>query len=319
MTDFVSDLYEALISQYLARPEADQEPYYSVSDSLRLYADSLWSDTGEANKAVQRLLSSGRGEAMDAMGQQWDKVMNKDVGSTTAVARMSAVTAYELGEIIAVAKAEITEVAASCAVSTGARLAGGALVFGVADDVVATAVAQAQALALKVVARCQKLVVAKLGRLQQDPAVAALGSVAADLAAAIGGQARDGAADAGTGRAWGKGLASGSGRAAEGVHVDHAEHERAAKRLREVADEVFGTTSTTLRKAVHDHATGAQSGALGAAIAATFGTVLDDLTQATKAIGDYLEDTLPAGILLISSSQQSTDDDVRRRMSELDR
>ncbi|MFB7585881.1 hypothetical protein [Streptomyces sp. NPDC056169] len=319
MTDFGSDLYEALINGYLAKPEADEAPYYTVSDSLRLYGDAIWNDAGDANQHIQRLLSSGRGEAMDALGQHWDKVMNQDVGSVVAVAGLSAAAVADIAATIAATKAELVQVASECATVTVAQLVSGALTFRAPENVVASSVANAQSVSQTLVATCHQRIAGTLKTLQQDPAVAGLQGVAADLAAGIGGAARDGAADAGTGRSWGTDLVTGPGRAvAEGVHVDHAEHERAAGRLREVATAVYGTTAGHLAKASADHATAAASGALGAAIAASLNTVLDDLTRATKAFGDHLNGALPDGILLISSSQQSTDDDNRKRVSQLD-
>ncbi|MFD3661852.1 hypothetical protein ACFWVF_14840 [Streptomyces sp. NPDC058659] len=320
MTSIASGLYEALITQYLVQVEADQEPYYSVASSLRGYADSIWNDAGDANQHVQRLLSSGRGEALEALGQHWDKVMNQDVMSISQAAGVTAAAVDDIAVTIAAAKGQVVQIAAECAETTVAGVAGGALTFGAADGIVTAAIASARALSQAVVSQCAQNIASTLSHVRQDPSVAPLESVAAGLAGAIGGQARDGAADAGTGHAWGKDLASGSGRAiAEGVSVDHAEHERAAGRLREVAVEVYGKTAGRLSEAANHHATAAASGELGAAIAAVLDTVLDKLAKATDAFGDYLSGALPEGILVISSSQQATDDAGRKRISELDR
>lgn len=320
MTSTASGLYEALITQYLARVEADQEPYYSVASSLRGYAESIWSDAGDANQHVQRLLSSGRGEALDALGQQWDKVMNQDVLSISQAAGVTATAAEAIALDIATAKVQIIQIAAECATTTVAGLAGGALTFGAADGIVAAAIANAQTMSRVAVSQCAQSITSTLSSLQRNPSVAPLESIAAGLAGGIGGQARDGVADAGTGHAWGKDLGSGSGRAiAEGISVDHAEHERAAGRLREVAVEVHGKTAGRLSEAANHHATAAASGELGAAIASVLDTVLNNLDKGTDAFGDYLSGALPDGILVISSSQQATDDASRKRISELDR
>ncbi|MFI6420227.1 hypothetical protein ACIBG6_22855 [Streptomyces sp. NPDC050842] len=320
MTSTASGLYEALITQYLARVEADQEPYYSVASSLRGYADSIWSDAGDANQHVQRLLSSGRGEALDALGQQWDKVMNQDVLSISQAAGVAGAAANAIAVTIAEAKAQLVQVAAECAETTVAGLAGATLTFGAADGIVTTAIAGAQAQSQVIVSQCTRNVLSTLSQVQQDPNVAPLERIAAGLAGGIGGQARDGVADAGTGHAWGKDLGSGSGRAiAEGISVDHAEHERAAGRLREVAVEVHGKTAGRLSEAADHHATAAASGELGAAIASVLDTVLNNLDKGTDAFGDYLSGALPDGILVISSSQQATDDASKKRISELDR
>ncbi|MEX0172356.1 hypothetical protein [Streptomyces sp. LMG1-1-1.1] len=323
MTNAVSDLYEALVDGYLARPEADQAPYYAVAEALRRFADSIWDDAGDANQHVQRLLSSGRGEAMDALGQHWDKVMNQDVASAAEAARAAGAVAYEIGDVIAVTKAQVIQIAAVCAEETVAALVAGVVTFGAAEGAVAAALAQARAQSRVTVEKCHRLVTSALERLQREPSVAGLAGVAAGLAGGlaggVGGQARDGASDTETGRAWGNDLATGPGRTgAEGISVDHAEHERAAGRLREVATQVLGETAGLLAEAARQHTTAAASGELGAAIAGALDPVLRDLATCTTAFADHLNGALPDGILLISTGQQATDGDSRRRMSELD-
>ncbi|MFB6837957.1 hypothetical protein [Streptomyces sp. NPDC056361] len=324
MTDVVSDLYEALVDGYLVQPEAGQAPYYAVADALRRYADSIWDDAGDANRHVQRLLSSGRGEAMDALAQHWDKVMNQDVASVAEAARATGATAYEIGDVIAVTKGQVTQIAAVCAEETAAALAAGVVTFGASEAAVVTAVTQAQVQSRATVEKCHRLVSSALERLLREPSVAGLAGVAAGLAGGVsggvGGQARDGASDGGTGRAWGNDLPTGpGGTGAEGISVDHAEHERAASRLREVATQVLGETAGLLSDAAREHATAAASGELGAAVAGVLAPVLGDLATCTTAFGNHLNGALPEGILLISGSQQATDGDSRRRMSELDR
>ncbi|MFJ5831623.1 hypothetical protein [Streptomyces sp. NPDC093089] len=236
MTDFVSDLYEALADGCLVRPEADQAPCCAVTDALRRCADSIRDDAGEANRHVQRLLSSGRGEAMDALGQHWDRDMNQDVAPVAEAARTTGTTAYDIGDVVAVTKTQITQIAAACAEETAAALVAGA-----------------------------------------------------------------------------------GGTGAEGISVDHAEHERAADRLREVATQVHGGTAGLLSEAAREHAAAAASGVLGAAVAGALDPVLGDLAACTTAFGDHLNGALPDGILLISGSRRAMDGDSRRRMSELDR
>ncbi|MFH9723100.1 hypothetical protein ACH4M4_09025 [Streptomyces sp. NPDC017254] len=316
MGDYVSDLYQALIDQLLAQPEAEQEPYYSTAESLRAFADAIWNDAGDANAHIQRLLSSGRGEAMDALAGHWNKIMHQDVRSVSDAAAITSQAATAIADTLATAKAEVVQVAATCAVTTTAELVGGALVFGAADDVVATNIAVAQTSARTVTTRCGQQIVGVLSRLQRDPAVAGLDGVATDLAGAVGD--RGAGAGAGTGRARGSLVPDAARDAGQGVKVDHAEHERAAGRLREVSTQLLGTTGGALRTATAAHATAAAGGSLAASVAPTLDTVLDNLSKATTAFGDHLGGTLPDLILRMSEDQQATDDTNRKHLAQLD-
>ncbi|MFE5543174.1 hypothetical protein ACFQ71_05085 [Streptomyces sp. NPDC056534] len=318
----VPELYRTLIDELLVQPEADQEPYYAASGRLRGFSEAIGNDAGEANVCIQRLLSSGSGEAMDALAEHWDKVMHQDVRCVSTAAAHTSTAVTVIADHIAAAKLQIVQVAAECALSTAAELVGGALVFGAADAVVATNVTRAQQSARAVLSGHVKAITSTLSGLVRDPDVAALEGIAAALAGGIGGGAggrEPGAGTGGgTGRAWGRPVPEGGRAVGTGVKVDHAEHERAPRRLREVATLVFGTTSGTLAAAASDHATAAAGGSLAAEIALTLSPVLDDLSRATTAFGDHLSGALPDGVLRISGDQGTTDHGNARRMAQLD-
>ncbi|MEV7375186.1 hypothetical protein AB0O51_30395 [Streptomyces sp. NPDC090301] len=322
MGNDVSELYRTLVNELLVQPEADQEPYYAAAGRLRGFSESIWNDAGEANVCLQRLLSSGSGEAMDALAEHWDTVMHQDVRSVSTAAANTSTAMTVIADHIAAAEAQIVQVAAECALSTAAELVGGALVFGAAEAVVTANVAQAQQSARAVLSGHVKGIASTLSGLVGDPAVAALEGIATGLAGGIGGgaggQEPGAGAGGGTGLAWGRLVPEGGRAVGTGVEVDHAEHERAARRLREVATLVFGTTSGTLAAAASDHATAAGGGSLAAEIALTLSTVLDHLSKATTAFGDHLNGALPDGVLRISGDQRNTDHGNARRMAQLD-
>ncbi|WP_030693635.1 hypothetical protein [Streptomyces globisporus] len=312
------ELYRILIDQYLVRPEADQEPYYSMAEGLDPYVTSVTKAAGDAHQHMTRLLSSGRGEAMDALGEHWDTVRNQHLTAVSGAGTHTALVAQTVGRSIAVAKAELVEVAAGCAETAMAGLATGALTFGASDGIVTQAVANARTLAQKIVATCHQQITAELGRLLRDPAVAGLPGVAAVLTGTASGGVAGGVAAgvAGAGAGGDGALPAGTG-PGKGIEVDHAEHERAAGNLREVAAHVHGETSTALAAVASHNATGAASGDLGAAVSGTFTTVLDDLATATGAFGDYLNGVLPDAVLRISGDQRTTDDGNRKRFGQL--
>ncbi|MEU1231693.1 hypothetical protein [Streptomyces sp. NPDC005828] len=320
-----TELYRFLMTDVLEQPKAEQEPYYSLADSLGGYAGALLNTVANANQHMTRLLSSGSGEAMDALGEHWNTVRTQKVQSVADAGTRTTDVAREIADSIAATKSQIVGIASQCATEVIAAQAAAAFTFGAAEAAALPAVQAAKISSAQVVAKCNQHIASRLSLLQQDPAVAGLPDVAASLAGTASGgmapalAAGAAVAGAGGGDAWGRPLPSGGGSGAgKGIEVDHAEHVRAAGNLREVATEAYGIPAGTVTPAAAQNGVGAGSGELGAAISATLGTVLDNLGKTTTAFGDYLNGTLPDAVLRISGDQQTTDDGNRNRFGRMD-
>ncbi|MFK4597937.1 WXG100-like domain-containing protein [Streptomyces pristinaespiralis] len=71
-------------------PNVDEDAYRDMADSLREFAEDLEDDGHLANQHVQRLLSSGYGEAIDALNGHWGKVKDKHIKDIAGAARIIA-------------------------------------------------------------------------------------------------------------------------------------------------------------------------------------------------------------------------------------
>ncbi|MFI1719378.1 hypothetical protein [Streptomyces litmocidini] len=319
-----AELYQYLMTSVLEQPKADQGPYYSLADSLDGYAGAVSNASADANQHMTRLLSSGRGEAMDALGEHWNTVRTQKVQSLADAGTNTTVAARDVADVLTFAKDRIIGIATQCAETLLVAQLTAPLTLGGSEAALPPAVQAAKVSSARVVEECGQRIASRLALLLEDPAVAGLPDVAAALAGtASGGMApavAAGAAVAGAGGGDARGgpLPSGTGSGAgKGIEVDHAEHVRAAGALREVATEVYGTPAGTLTPAASQNGAGAASGDLGAAVSATLGTVLDNLATATGAFGDYLNGTLPDAVLRISGDQRATDDGNRKRFGTL--
>ncbi|WP_037675959.1 hypothetical protein, partial [Streptomyces globisporus] len=58
-----------------------------IGDALREFAEDLEDDGQLANNHFERLLSSGQGEAMDALNEHWAKVKGKHFKDISGAAR----------------------------------------------------------------------------------------------------------------------------------------------------------------------------------------------------------------------------------------
>ncbi|MFE7551242.1 hypothetical protein [Streptomyces gardneri] len=331
---------QGLIDQYaLAWIEANEDRTVSAGGHLRSYAESLEKERADATKAVERLISSGKGEALKALDEHWGRV--KDLFSQTG--RAAIVIAVEIqghGDTIVIGKHHAQDLLAHLA-STPAGIG-------------STDAEQSRPKEQQAVITRQELQVnadtaltdtkAGAARAKGDPDVTALGGIPATVAGLLGG--------GGTGRGIGTGVAPGIAGGAEGgmngiagggagggagsggggwgirgssesahgnpqvgtnagnwsIFVNQDEHKRAANGLSTTAEDLYGTTTQSLARARHDLDTLAAGGSLGASIAAGHTPLLDQLDSATRALADHLDGPLRDLVLSMSTDQQKTDE-----------
>ncbi|MFJ2937558.1 hypothetical protein ACIO8G_32910 [Streptomyces sp. NPDC087219] len=318
----------------LSWPEVDEDVYALLAAGLDSFAALIDDDTAVAGKCMDRLLPSGKGEAITALAEHWDRVKRDDMTPLGTAARALALRVRELPGTIAALKLSVTNTAVALTANEAAADAAVALSPAGPATVARANAETARKANAEYRSDVQSLRKA-LRTVLTDPAVIALEKIPNDLAGTSG----DGGGGSGGSpwkdafdRAGGgaeKGIADGiaTGAAASGAHgraigsvlkVDHEEHQLAARRIAEVGGEVLGDTGTKLNEAVGEHGTAKGSGALGIELAEAVDLVLDRLAAATTAVGNHLSTALPDAILLASSSQQDTDDGNRRRMAQLD-
>ncbi|MCX5392295.1 hypothetical protein [Streptomyces sp. NBC_00094] len=189
---------QALVDQYaLPWIEANEDRSSDADVHLRSYASSLENDGADATKAVERLLSSGRGEAMKALDEHWARV-HAYFGRTARAAVTIASGIGECGDVIVVGKHRAQDLIAHFAAvrPTVGNDAQHRMLQQQADatrrdlrESAATALSDTRAGA---------------ARAQADPDVATLGTIPAHLAGLLGG-----GAGGGLGQGIGTGIAAG--------------------------------------------------------------------------------------------------------------
>ncbi|WP_185909589.1 hypothetical protein [Streptomyces sp. WAC01280] len=191
---------QALIDQYaLPWIEANEDGSSAADGGLRAYASSLENDGADATKAVQRLVSSGKGEALKALEAHWSRV-HAYFGQTNRAAIAIAAEIQASGDTIVIGKHRAQDLIAHLSTS-GA---------GASNDAQHTMLMERQADITRQDLQANvktTLSEAKAGaaRAQGDPDVASLGSIPSTLAGLLGG------AEGGLGRGAGGGVADGIG------------------------------------------------------------------------------------------------------------
>ncbi|MFE0653657.1 hypothetical protein ACFVZH_34365 [Streptomyces sp. NPDC059534] len=348
-----TDEDKALMRQYaLPWIEANEDRSSDADDRLRSYSSSLGNDGADANKAVERLLSSGRGEAMKALEEHWARV-HTCFGQTAGAAIEIAAGIQSCGDTIAIGKHRAQDIVAylrnihpdiattppdstlqrhidvsredleeNVRTTTADAHAGASLVRGAADVValptIPALLGGASGGVAPGVGGGAGIAGATGGGIGAGAGIAGAGGAAGGAAGGGAGGGAEGGIGPGAGIARGgdashPGRLSGTTASSWNVFVDHDEHKRAADGLAKAAEHLRGKTTTTLARAMYDLDALAASGSLGAAIAADYTPLLDALDSAARALADHLDGPLRDSVRAVAKEQKETDETRRGR------
>ncbi|MFE7106139.1 DUF6531 domain-containing protein [Streptomyces sp. NPDC057575] len=309
-----------------------------MADALREFAEDVEDDGHLANQHVQRLLSSGHGEALDALSGHWGKVKNKHVqdlaggARTIAGALDNAATAIEAMKYAALVHLGVLAGKAGISMALIPVTGGLSMLIGGA------AIAVAQQAIRRVIKECLEEVVGYIVSALTEPAVAALESMAADLAIQVGASMlglQDGVDMNQVGQSGKEGFnegvagakesfqlasANGPGTApGKGVHIEHSEHERAGTSLKLVSVDVHGKTAGRLAKAGTHHGRTRGKDDIAGALDPVIDKAMKALGKANKAMGNHLGEELPKAVKEISEAQKKIDLDIKDGLTKVRR
>ncbi|MFE2595649.1 RHS repeat-associated core domain-containing protein [Streptomyces sp. NPDC059396] len=318
-------------------PNVDEDAYRDMADALREFAEDLEDDGQLANNHVQRLISSGHGEALDALNGHWGKVKDKHIGDIASAARTiagaldAAATAIEVMKGAAIVQLGYLAGEAGIALSLIPVTGGLSALFG------AAAIRATQEVVRRLIREAADEAVGYIVSAMTEPAVAALENLAADLVVQLGATAmglQDGvdlsqARQAGTdgfregvqGSKDAMHLASagdgggGGGAGGPGFHIEHAEHDFASTQLNGVSVSMNGRTAGKLTKAKTAHGRARGRDSIAEVIDPLADKAMDALERAVRTMGDHVGQTLPQAVRQISKDHRNNDDDIRARLA----
>ncbi|MFE7624389.1 RHS repeat-associated core domain-containing protein [Streptomyces sp. NPDC057509] len=314
-------------------PNVDEDAYRDMADALREFAEDVEDDGYLANQHVQRLLSSGYGEALDALGGHWGKVKDKHVKDLASGARTIAGALDNAAAAIEAMKYAALVHLGVLAGKAGISLALIPVTGGLSMLIGGGAIAIAQQAIRRVIKECLEEVVSYIVSALTEPAVAALENMAADLAVQLGANVlglQDGVDMSQVGDSGKEGFkegvqgakdsfqldsAGGGGGAGtppgKGVHIEHGEHDRAGTSLRLVSVDVHGKTAGKLTKARTHHGRTRGRDDIAGALDPVIDKAMKALGKANKAMGSHLGEELPKAVKEISEAQKKIDLDIK--------
>ncbi|MFD4143434.1 RHS repeat-associated core domain-containing protein [Streptomyces sp. NPDC058572] len=325
-------------------PNVDEDAYRDMADALREFAEDLLDDGHLANQHVQRLLSSGHGEALDALNKHWGKVKDKHLKDIVAAARTiagaldNAATAIEAMKYVAIGHLSALAAKAGISMALIPVTGGLSMLLG------AGAIALCQQLVRKAIKECMEEVVAYIVGAMTEPAVAALESMAADLVIQLGADAlglqegvdlgqvgqsgKDGFKEGVAGAKDALHLASAGGAAGgtgggpgstTGVHIEHGEHDRASTKLNLVSIGIHGKTTGKLSKARTHHGRTRGRDDIAQALDPLVDKAMEALGKAANTMGDHVGTRLPTAVKKISTDNKGTDLDIKDQVARINK
>ncbi len=319
-------------------PNVDEDAYREMADALREFADDLADDGQLANNHMERLLSSGHGEAMDALNEHWGKVKGKHLKDMVSAARTIADALDMAAGAIEGMKWKAVAELGILAGQTGLAMALIPVTGGLSALLGAGAIAYTKKQLLKFITGAMEEAVGHIVGVMTEPAVAALENMAADLVVQVSmdalgvqngvdlGQTRQAGKDAFDegvqGAKEGLNLASADtgngGRRSpggKGFHIEHDEHANAGTKLNSVSVGIHGKTAGKLAKAKTAQGRNKGRDSIADALDPAIEKAMGALVKSANTMGDHVGKTLPRVVKQISVDHKNNDDDTAARIA----
>ncbi|MEU9295195.1 DUF6531 domain-containing protein [Streptomyces sp. NPDC048266] len=318
-------------------PNVDEDAYREMADALREFADDLADDGQLANNHMERLLSSGHGEAMDALNAHWNKVKGTHLKDMVSAARTIAGALDMAAGAIEGMKWKAVAELGILAGQTGLALALIPVTGGLSALLGAGAIALTKKQLLKLITGAMEEAVGHIVGVMAEPAVSALENMAADLVVQVSMDAlgvqngvnldqtrqagKDGFDQGVQGAKEGLNLASagggggGGGGKGKGFHIEHDEHDNAGTKLNGVSAGIHGKTAAKLTKAKTAQGRNKGRDSIADALDPVIEKAMGALTKSASAMGDHVGKTLPKVVKQISVDHKNNDDDLRDRFA----
>ncbi|MEU2232235.1 RHS repeat-associated core domain-containing protein [Streptomyces vietnamensis] len=315
-------------------PNVDEDAYREMADALREFADDLADDGQLANNHMERLLSSGHGEAMDALNEHWTKVKGKHLKDMVSAARTIADALDMAAGAIEVMKGKALVELGVLAGQAGLAMALIPVTGGLSALLGAGAIAFTKKQLLKLITAAMEEAVGHIVSVMTEPVVSALENMAADLVVQVSMDAlgvqngvdldqtkqagKDGFDEGVQGAKEGLKLASaagGGGGKGKGFHIEHDEHEQAGTKLNGVSVGIHGKTAGKLTKAKSAQRRNRGRDDIADALDPVIDKAMGALAKSAKTMGDHIGETLPKAVKQISKDHKNNDDAIRDRIA----
>lgn len=309
-------------------PNVDEDDYREMADAMRELANAFDDHTGEAHAAVNRLLSSSEGSAVDALQDHWGQVRASHLEQLPEAARLFANAMDVVADVIygmkVKAEIELGVMAASAGVSIGLAFVTGGLsaLLGAAQitamrEVVRRIIREAaDQIVDQVMAMVTEPVAAKLESMVTDAVLDLASGALSPGATSSGGST--GAPAMNLNSAGGTSGGAGGGGAGR-MRIDHAEYDKAAGDLGRLSESSLARLSGPLDRAHNANNRTRGKDAFTQGIDSVVDGATKGMKKAVERIVKHTGETIPKNLRNTSENhrrnEKSTEDSLRRILS----
>ncbi|MFE5894936.1 RHS repeat-associated core domain-containing protein [Streptomyces sp. NPDC056462] len=313
-------------------PNVDEDDYREMADAMRELAEAFDDHAGEAHGAVNRLLSSSEGWAVDSLQEHWGKVKTSHLEQLPEVARLFADAMDVVADVIygmkVKAEIELGVMAASVGISIGLAFVTG----GLSALIGAAEIAAMREVVRRIIKEAADQIVDQVMAMVTEPVAAKLEKMVADAVLDLASGAISSAEDSGSGggkgdsamrlNSAGGSTGGGTGGAGGGgtgqMRIDHGEYDKAAGHLGRLSE-----TSLTRLSGSLDRAGGANNRTRGKdPFTQGIDSVVDGATKgmkkAVERIVKHTGETIPKNLRDTSQNHKRNEDSLTDKLKGID-
>ncbi|SCK19392.1 DUF6531 domain-containing protein [Streptomyces sp. WMMB 322] len=318
-------------------PNVDEDDYREMADAMREFAEKFEGHGGEAHAAVNRILASSEGYAVDALKGHWGKVKGSHLDKVPEIARTFAKACDVVADVIygmkVKAEIELGAMAASAGIAIGAAVVTG----GLSALIGAAQVTAMRELIRRLIKEAQEEIVERLLAEVTEPVTAKLEKMTEDMILDLaddaislppGQSGGDGGGDAGGGGGDGKpggmnlnsaggGGGSGAGGGGGRMRIDLNEFDNGAEKLSRHGSDLQTNALAPLGRA---------KGAFGRTkgrdpFTQAFDSVLDGALngseKALKKVAKHVGEGVPGGVRSMAKKHRDNENSVADSMKAI--
>lgn len=304
---------EALDLIGVSWPNVDEDDYFEMATSMRDFADKFEGHGGDADKAVNRILSSSEGWAVESMQKHWSHVKVGHLDKIPEVARLFATACDGVGEIIRGLKVKAGVELGILAGTIVAELAAAPFTLGLSAAAAAGEIALMRTIVKRLIDEAVDQIVDALITKVTEPVTGKLAELVSDMTLDLA----EGAFNPGD-KPGGMQLASagdeaggsGSGGAGKRTVIDHLEFEDGAGKVSRHGSDLGSQSNVHLTSGRSSFGKTKGKDPMTASFDAILEGAIDGLEKATLKVTKHVTDTVPDRVKAASKHQKRKDRDI---------
>ncbi|MEU6387986.1 nucleic acid/nucleotide deaminase domain-containing protein [Streptomyces sp. NPDC046939] len=312
---------EALDLIGVSWPNVDEDDYFEMATSLRDFAEKFEGHGGDADKAVNRILSSSEGWAVESMQKHWSHVKAGHLDKIPEVARLFATACDGVGEIIRGLKVKAGVELGVLAGTIVAELAAAPFTLGLSAAAAAGEIALMRTVVKRLIDEAVDQIVDALISKVTEPVTGKLAELVSDMTLDLaegafnpgdnpGGMHLASAGDEAGG--------SGSGGAGKRTVIDHLEFEDGAGKVSRHGSDMGSQSGVHLGKSRSAFGKTKGKDAMTSSFDAILEGAIDGLEKASLKVTKHVTDTVPDRVKAASRHQKRKDRDVGDETERVD-